>query len=75
MNERTSRLGHRPAAPSADMPPFLTVHTTVVLLAALIIGCVGGGLTFLSGSPLAAAVLAGLTGGGLSVPVLRSLIR
>jgi len=75
MNERTSRLGHRPAAPSADVPPFLTVHTAVVLLAALFIGCVGGGLTFLSGSPLAGAVLAGLTGAGASVPVLRSLIR
>ncbi|WP_369166410.1 hypothetical protein AB5J49_00215 [Streptomyces sp. R28] len=47
----------------------------MVLLAALFIGCVGGGLTFLSGSPLAGAILAGLTGGGVSVPVLRSLIR
>ncbi|WP_326655653.1 hypothetical protein [Streptomyces sp. NBC_01750] len=75
MNERTSRLGHRPAAPSADVPPFLTVHTTVVILTALFIGCVVGGLTFLSGSPLAASVLAGLTGVGVSVPVLRSLIR
>jgi hypothetical protein len=75
MNERTSRLGHRPDAPSTDIPPFLTVHTTVVLLTALLIGCVGGALTFLSGSPLAGAVLAGLTGGGASIPVLRSLIR
>ncbi|MDU9001707.1 hypothetical protein [Streptomyces mirabilis] len=75
MTERTSRLGHRHSEPSADVPPFLTVHTTVVLLAALFIGFVGGGLTFLSGSPLAGAVLAGLTGGGASVPILRSLIR
>jgi hypothetical protein len=51
------------------------VHTTVVLLAALFIGCVGGGLAFLSSSPLASAVLAGLTGGGASMPVLRSLIQ
>jgi hypothetical protein len=57
------------------VPPFLTVHTTVVLLAALFIGCLVGGLTFLNGSPLAGAVLAGLTGVGVSVPVLRSLIR
>ncbi|MER6539557.1 hypothetical protein ABT215_38415 [Streptomyces sp900105755] len=54
--------------------PFLTIHTAVVLLIAVVIGLVVGGLTFLSGGAVAAAVLAGLTAAGVSVPVLRSLI-
>ncbi|MDW4903215.1 hypothetical protein RB625_32910 [Streptomyces californicus] len=54
--------------------PFLTIHTAVVLLIAVVIGLVVGGLTFLSGGAVAAAVLAGLTAAGFSVPVLRSLI-
>jgi hypothetical protein len=52
----------------------LTIHPAVVLLIAVVIGLVVGGLTFLSGGAVAAAVLAGLTAAGLSVPVLRSLI-
>ncbi|MER6431918.1 hypothetical protein ABT272_29955 [Streptomyces sp900105245] len=54
--------------------PFLTIHTAVVLLIAVVIGLVVGGLTFLSGGAVAAAVLAGLTATGVSVPVLRTLI-
>ncbi|WKX23627.1 hypothetical protein [Streptomyces sp. HUAS CX7] len=54
--------------------PFLTIHTAVVLLIAVVIGLIVGGLTFLSGGAVAAAVLAGLTAAGFSVPVLRSLI-
>lgn len=54
--------------------PFLTIHTAVVLLIAVVIGLVVGGLTFLSGGSVAAAVLAGLTAAGISIPVLRSLI-
>ncbi|MFE6200946.1 hypothetical protein [Streptomyces sp. NPDC057838] len=54
--------------------PFLTIHTAVVLLIAVVIGLVVGGLTFLSGGAVAAAVLAGLTAAGISIPVLRSLI-
>ncbi|MDG9711404.1 hypothetical protein [Streptomyces sp. DH10] len=54
--------------------PFLTIHTTIVLLIAVVIGLIVGGLTFLSGGAVAAAVLAGLTAAGVSVPVLRSLI-
>ncbi|KUF19259.1 MULTISPECIES: hypothetical protein [Streptomyces] len=54
--------------------PFLTIHTAVVLLIAVVIGLVVGGLTFLSGGAVAAAVLAGLTAAGVSIPVLRSLI-
>ncbi|WP_445280250.1 hypothetical protein [Streptomyces sp. DSM 118148] len=50
--------------------PFLTIHTAVVLLIAVVIGLVVGGLTFLSGGAVAAAVLAGLTAAGVSVPVL-----
>ena len=58
-----------------DPAPFFTVHTALVLLAAAFIGSVMGGLTFLSGGPVASAVLAGLIGFGASIPVLRSLIR
>ncbi|MGW4031898.1 hypothetical protein ACWEFL_21735 [Streptomyces sp. NPDC004838] len=67
--------------PRNDLPdpagpePFLTVHTALVLLIAVVIGIVVGGLTLLSGTPAAGAVLAGLVGSGGSVPVLRSLIR
>ncbi|MFG3105086.1 hypothetical protein ACGFZL_31845 [Streptomyces sp. NPDC048182] len=54
--------------------PFLMIHTAVVLLIAVVIGLVVGGLTFLSGGAVAAAVLAGLTAAGVSIPGLRSLI-
>ncbi|WP_055697651.1 hypothetical protein [Streptomyces silaceus] len=54
--------------------PFLTVHSAVVLLMAVVIGLVVGGLTFLSGATAAGAVLAGLTAGAVSVPTLRGLI-
>ncbi|AZM64985.1 hypothetical protein DMA10_36845 [Streptomyces sp. WAC 01420] len=56
-------------------PPLLSLHATVVLLSALVIGIVIGGLTVLTDAPVAAAVIAGLTAAGVSVPVLRSLIR
>ncbi|MCX4425849.1 hypothetical protein [Streptomyces mirabilis] len=59
---------------SPPEPPFLSLHAAVVLLTALVIGLVLGGLTALTGVPVAAAVLAGVTGAGSSVPVLRSLI-
>ncbi|MGW3980135.1 hypothetical protein [Streptomyces mirabilis] len=67
-----------PAAPtpngSAPEPPFLSLHTTVVILTALVIGLVVGVLTVLAGVPVAGSVLAGLTATGSSVPILRSLI-
>ncbi|WP_457033203.1 hypothetical protein [Kitasatospora sp. P5_F3] len=66
--DQTSQVQPEPA-------PFLTLHTTLVLLAAAFIGSVVGILTFLSGGPAAGAVLAGLTGFGASVPVLRQLVR
>ncbi|WP_416977880.1 hypothetical protein [Streptomyces sp. T028] len=59
--------------PAAE--PFLTLHTTVVLLAALVIGLVIGGLTVLTGAPVAASVIAGLTSFGATIPVLRALVR
>lgn len=68
----------RSAAPSPNEPaaqPFLSLHTTVVLLTALVIGLVIGGLTALTGVPVATAVIAGLTSAGASTPVLRTLIR
>ncbi|MFF2778862.1 hypothetical protein ACFVU3_28655 [Streptomyces sp. NPDC058052] len=62
-----------PAAPSPD-PVFLSLHTSVVLLAALVIGLITGGLTALAGAPVAGAVLAGLAAAGPAVPTLRALI-
>lgn len=58
-----------------DPTPFLTVRTALILLAAVLIGSVAGGLTFLSGESGAGSVLAGLTDFGASIPLLRSLIR
>ncbi|WP_173909818.1 hypothetical protein [Streptomyces sp. 2323.1] len=52
----------------------MTMHTAIILLAAVIIGLIAGILTFLSGTLVPAAVLAGLSASGLSIPVLRSLI-
>ncbi|MFE0172327.1 hypothetical protein ACFWZ2_08405 [Streptomyces sp. NPDC059002] len=53
----------------------MTVHTAIVLLIAVVLGLIVGGLTFLSAHGIAPAVLAGLTAAGTSVPVLRSLIQ
>jgi hypothetical protein len=61
--------------PPPPEPPFISMHTAVVLLTAIVIGLVVGGLTFLSEFSAPDAALAGLGAGGLSVPVLRSLIR
>ncbi|MGW4199444.1 hypothetical protein [Streptomyces sp. NPDC004726] len=61
--------------PQPDPASFVSVHTALVLLAAAFIGLIVGGLTFLSGGPVAGAVLAGLTGAGAGVPVLRTLIH
>ncbi|MFH8613154.1 hypothetical protein ACH4D5_37380 [Streptomyces sp. NPDC018029] len=57
------------------MTPFLSLHSAVVLLAALVIGLVIGGLTVLTGVHVAAAVIAGLASAGSSIPVLHALIR
>ncbi|MER6421132.1 hypothetical protein [Streptomyces sp. NPDC001137] len=63
-----------PVTPTPE-PPFLSMHTAVVLLTAAVIGLIVGGLTFLSNLSVPGAVLAGLGAGSLSVPVLRLLIR
>ncbi|MFJ6940397.1 hypothetical protein [Streptomyces sp. NPDC101132] len=54
--------------------PFLSLHTAVILLTALVIGTVLGVLTLLSGAPAAGALALGLTAAGASVPALRGLI-
>jgi hypothetical protein len=73
--ESTSDTTSVQTAHSSGTGPFLTVHTAVVLLAALFIGTTVGGLAYLSGNPVAGSVLGGLVGAGGSIPVLRSLIR
>ncbi|RSS72382.1 hypothetical protein EF911_23275 [Streptomyces sp. WAC06128] len=66
--------GTPPPSPQPE-PPFLPMHTAVVLLAAAVIGLVVGLLTVATRVPPASAALAGLTAAGFSVPILRSLIR
>ncbi|GAA2619000.1 MULTISPECIES: hypothetical protein [Streptomyces] len=58
-----------------DDEPFLTLHTTVVLLVCLLVGGAAGVLTHLGGIPPALSVLAGLTAAGSALPVARGLIR
>ncbi|MEV0415674.1 hypothetical protein AB0I68_34130 [Streptomyces sp. NPDC050448] len=53
-------------------PPFLSLHTAVVLIGALLIGFTVGGLSCLGGTPAALAVLAAAGG---AVTVLRGVIR
>ncbi|MFI1279960.1 MULTISPECIES: hypothetical protein [unclassified Streptomyces] len=60
--------------PGGD-PPFLTLHTAVVLLLALFAGLVVGGLSLFGGVRPALALLAGLTAAGAVVPAARGLIR
>ncbi|GGP93381.1 hypothetical protein [Streptomyces melanogenes] len=61
--------------PPPPESPFISMHTAVILLTAIVIGLVIGGLTFLSDFSAPGAVLAGLGASGLSVPGLRQLIR
>ncbi|MFH8589045.1 hypothetical protein ACH4GP_32485 [Streptomyces celluloflavus] len=74
-NTQNAQPTHPPSQPSEPDPPFLSLHTTVVRLAAAVIGIVLGCLTALAGTSAAGAVVAGLTAAGASVPVLRSLVR
>ncbi|MET7842215.1 hypothetical protein ABZT45_27005 [Streptomyces sp. NPDC005356] len=65
-----------PAVPPAPNPePFLSLHTTVVLLTALVLGFIIGSLTAFTGVHPAAAAIAGLTTAGASTAALRTLIR
>ncbi|MFF5445731.1 hypothetical protein [Streptomyces sp. NPDC012888] len=54
--------------------PFLSLHTPVVLICAVLAGATAGGLTFLGGTGAALSVLAGLTAAAVAVPALRALI-
>ncbi len=56
-------------------PPdtFLSLHTAVILLAAVAIGMVVGWL-ILTGAPVAAAPIARVFSAGGSLPALRTLI-
>ncbi|MFE7326560.1 hypothetical protein ACFU8W_16525 [Streptomyces sp. NPDC057565] len=60
--------------PQPPQQPFLTMHTALILLIALVLGAAFGALTFLTAESVAAAVLAGLTTTGVSIPVLRTLV-
>jgi hypothetical protein len=76
-----SPMPARPEPPSppntrlpSEGPPFLSLHTTVVLLAAGFIGVIMGTLVFLSEKSVPKAVGTGLVAAGASVPVLHKLI-
>ncbi|MEV7141839.1 hypothetical protein [Streptomyces tauricus] len=62
-------------APAPGTEPFVSLHTAVVLLAAVVIGLVIATLTVLSGAHPATAAITGLTAAGASTGVLRNLIR
>ncbi|GHJ97729.1 hypothetical protein SNE510_72480 [Streptomyces sp. NE5-10] len=74
-------MTHTPTPPTPPTPEsegpggLLTVHATLVLLAAAFIGAVAGVLTSFSTGNTAAALLAGLTACGVSIPVLHRLIH
>ncbi|UPZ26687.1 hypothetical protein MUK60_01990 [Streptomyces sp. LRE541] len=61
------------SAPGTE--PFVSLHTAVVLLAAVVIGLVIATLTVLSGAHPATAAITGLTAAGAGTGVLRNLIR
>ncbi len=66
---------HAPEPTRPEPTPFMSQHTALVLLTAVVIGLIIGGLTYLNRVPVPGAVTAGLLAAGGSVPVLRSLIR
>ncbi len=77
MNEGTRGVRQQPAGTSENdeaAEPLLTLHAAVVLLSAVLIVLVVGGLTFLSTESIPTAGLAGLSAGGASLKTLRSLI-
>ncbi|MFI6038099.1 hypothetical protein ACIBBD_28905 [Streptomyces sp. NPDC051315] len=59
---------------TATPPPFLPLHTTVVLLVAAFIGVAMGGLMFLADRSVAKAVFTGLTITGACIVGLRKMI-
>lgn len=72
---QNSQPGPSPVPAPSDPGPFLPLRTAVVLLSALVLGLVIGGLTALTGVHPATAVIAGLTTAGASTTVLRTLIQ
>ncbi|MEU0989928.1 hypothetical protein [Streptomyces sp. NPDC005953] len=56
-------------------PPFLTVHTVLVLLTAAFFGAAFGALAYWSAGSVPGAALIGLSTAGVSIPVLRTLIH
>ncbi|GGW98929.1 hypothetical protein GCM10010297_21010 [Streptomyces malachitofuscus] len=72
-NPSPGASGLRETGPCAA-GPFLSLHTALVLLAAIVIGLIVAILTFLSGTPAAGAALGGLLSTGAGIPVLRTLI-
>lgn len=81
-----SREPHSPTSANPDslnppdaglpspVPPFMSLHTSVVILAAGLLGIVMGALMFLAEKSVPKAMAAGLGTFGLSVPVLHKLI-
>ncbi|GAA2523619.1 hypothetical protein GCM10010276_88540 [Streptomyces longisporus] len=75
---RSSRPAAQAPPPSgtpSPEPPFLPLHTAVVLLTAAFIGTIMGGLMFLTEHSTPKAVLTGLTVTGACTIALRKMIR
>ncbi|MDA5283696.1 hypothetical protein [Streptomyces sp. Isolate_45] len=71
----TTHQNNQPTPPPADNGAFLPLRTAVVLLTALVLGLIVGGLTALTGTHPATAVIAGLTTAGAGTAALRTLIQ
>jgi hypothetical protein len=61
-------------SPSDERGPLLTLRAALILIAALVIGAVAGGLGYLAGARLAEAVLTGGGAFGAAVALLNTLI-
>lgn len=54
---------------------LLSVRAAVVLLVAIVVGCISGGLAFLAGQPLAGAVLVGGGALGATLGLANTLVQ
>jgi hypothetical protein len=59
---------------SSSSPDPLPIRWALILLAAVVIALIVGGLTFLQTASWPATLLAALGAGGMSVPVLHGLL-